>query len=368
MVRLNSERMPPRTDIYEVSLPNRMDVETRFDLITRNAVEVVETQQLRQLLESGKALKGYIGYEPSGYPHIGQGLITAAKIRDMQDAGVEMTIYLADWFAYINEKMGGVMENIVTCGEYMKECFIAAGVEPGRTRFIHSTDIVRDMDYWRLVLDVGQGATLSRVARSLTIMGRKDGDEKTQVAKYVYPLMQVADIFYMDLDIAYAGMDQRKAHMLMRDLADKLGKKKAVAVHTPLISSLVGSGRMDMDVKMSKSKPETAVFLHDPDEEITKKVMKGFCPEKVVEQNPIIEIVQYIVLPFKKRLKIERDSKYGGDVEYADFIALRDDYVAGKLHPMDLKKNVARELVSIVAPIREKITKTEAYKKMRAIK
>jgi len=345
-----------------------MDVETRFDLITRNAIEVVDPDQLRGLLETGRKLKGYIGFEPSGYPHIGQGLITAAKVRDIQDAGVEMTVYLADWFAYINEKMGGIMENIVACGDYMKECFVASGVDPDRTRFIHSTDIVRDVEYWRLVLDVGQNATLSRVARSLTIMGRKDGDDKTQVAKYIYPLMQVADILYMDLDIAYAGMDQRKAHMLMRDVAEKLKRKKAVAVHTPLISSLVGSGRMEMDAKMSKSRPETAVFLHDPDDEITRKIMKGFCPEKVVEQNPIIEIVQYIVLPFRKKVRIERESKFGGDVEYSDFETLKSDYVAGKLHPMDLKKNVASELVSIVAPIRERIMKTDAYHKMRAIK
>jgi tyrosyl-tRNA synthetase len=345
-----------------------MDNETRFELIARNTAEIVEPVQLKGLLESGSRLKGYIGFEPSGYPHIGQGLITSAKVKDMQDAGVEMTIYLADWFAYINEKLGGVMENIVTCGDYMKECFIASGIEPGRTKYIHSTDLVRDIDYWRLVLDVGQSATLSRVARSLTIMGRQEGDEKTQVAKYIYPLMQVADILYMDLDIAYAGMDQRKAHMLMRDIAEKLKRKKAVAVHTPLISSLVGSGRMEMDVKMSKSRPETAVFLHDPDDEIVRKITKGFCPEKVVEQNPIVEIAQYIVFPFKKRMRIERDAKFGGDVEYDEFPALKDDYIAGKLHPMDLKKNVAREVVSIVAPIREKIIKTEAYKKMREIK
>jgi tyrosyl-tRNA synthetase len=345
-----------------------MDAETRFELITRNAIEVVETQQLRGLLDSNRALKGYIGFEPSGYPHIGQGLITTAKIKDMQEAGVEMTVFLADWFAYINEKMGGVMENIVTCGEYMKECFIAAGLDPAKTRFKFASEHVKDPDYWRLVIDVGRNATLSRVARALTIMGREEGSEKSEAAKYIYPLMQVADIYYQDLDIAYAGMDQRKAHMLMRDIAEKLGKKKAVAVHTPLISSLVGSGRMDMDMKMSKSKPETAVFLHDSDEEIAKKIMKGFCPEKVIEQNPIVEIVRYVVLPFRKSLKIERDAKYGGDIEYADFDTIKDDYAAGRLHPMDLKKNVARELVSIVAPIRERITKTDAYHKMRAIK
>jgi len=344
-----------------------MDIETRLNLIIRNTAEVIERDELRTLFENQEHPRGYIGFEPSGYPHIGQVLITAAKIRDMEDAGVEMTIYLADWFAYINEKMGGVMENIVTCGDLLKECFLGAGVDSGKTRFIHSTDIVKDPEYWKLVLDVGQCATLSRVARSLTIMGRQEGDEKTHVSKYVYPLMQVADIFYMDLDIAYAGMDQRKAHMLMRDIAEKLRRKKAVCVHTPLISSLAGAGRMDTDAKMSKSKPESAIFVHDSDAEIMKKISRGYCPEGVIENNPIMEIVEHIIFPYLGRIKIERESRFGGDVEYTDFSELKKDYLERKVHPMDLKRCVGGYVISLVAPIRERVIHSESYKKMQMV-
>ena len=57
--------------------------------------------------------------------------------------------------------------------------------------------------------------------RSITILGRKEG-ESVDFAKLMYPAMQVADIFYMGVNIAHAGMDQRKAHVVARDVATKM--------------------------------------------------------------------------------------------------------------------------------------------------
>lgn len=342
-----------------------MDARERFDLITRNTEEVVDRGQLMALLEKGEGLRGYIGYEPSGYLHVAQGYITASKVIDMQRAGVEMTILLADWHAYINEKMNGVMEDIQACAGYMRECYIALGVDPAGTTFRHASELVRDPDYWQTVIDIGKHASLSRVMRALTIMGRKEGSERTDVAKFIYPLMQVADIYYMDLDIAYAGMDQRRAHMLARDTAERLHRKKPVAVHTPIIGSLQGPGRMEMDAKMSKSRPDTAVYLHDADEDITRKLMKAYCPERVVDANPVLDLVRHIVLPLKGEFRVEREMKHGGDVHYASAEMLVQDYTSGSLHPLDLKRNLARDLVELVAPVRERITRSAAFERMR---
>ncbi len=78
-------------------------------------------------------------------------------------------------------------------------------------------------------------------------MGRKEG-ETVDFAKLIYPPMQVADIFIQGLTIAHAGMDQRKAHVIMRDVALNLrvrplldpasGKIKPVAIHHHLILGL----------------------------------------------------------------------------------------------------------------------------------
>ncbi len=69
-------------------------------------------------------------------------------------------------------------------------------------------------------------------------MGRSAEEGEKDFSKFIYPSMQVADIFYMDMDLAYGGLDQRHAHMLCRDVASKLKLKAPLAVHTPLLPGL----------------------------------------------------------------------------------------------------------------------------------
>jgi tyrosyl-tRNA synthetase len=104
---------------------------------------------------------------------------------------------------------------------------------------------------------------------------------------------------------------------------------------------------------MSKSKPWTAIFIHDTEEEIEKKILKAWCPEKVVEMNPILEIVKYIIFNKVKSFEVEREAKYGGKITYYSYYELEKDYISGNLHPLDLKKNVARVLNEILEPIRK---------------
>ena len=221
-----------------------MDAEERFQLVKRNSEEVVTEQELMELLKEKDNPTAYIGFEPSGFMHIAQGLICARKIKDMQEAGFTVKIFLADWHAFINDKLGGEMENIRVCGEYMKDAFLSLGIDPEKTEFVWASDIITP-DYWEKVLRIAKVSSLARVRRALTIMGRKESEVETDVSKLIYPPMQAADIFQLDVDVAYGGMDQRKAHMLARDAAEKLGWRKPIALHTPLISGLKGGGRMD---------------------------------------------------------------------------------------------------------------------------
>jgi tyrosyl-tRNA synthetase len=190
--------------------------------------------------------------------------------------------------------------------------------------------------------------------------------------------MQAADIFLLDVQIAHAGMDQRKVHMLAYELAPKF-KKKICAMHMHLLPGLQGAGRMNapgvetgaevsidtkveavMDAKMSKSKPDSAIFIHDSESEIKRKISKAFCPEKVIEGNPVIEYAEYLVLR-DKSLKVERPAKFGGDVEFASAEELKQTYSDGKLHPMDLKAAVTRELTEMLKPSRDYFEKHKEY-------
>ena len=338
-----------------------MDVDEKMMIVKRNTVEIVTEDELRKAFEEGRKLKGYIGFEPSGISHIGW-LIWMYKFKDLVDVGVDMILFAATWHAWINDKLGGNMELIRAAAKHVVKVLEAIGVNMSRVKVVYAEDLVEKVDYWEKVIKIAKNVSLNRVKRALTIMGRKADEAELDFSKLIYPLMQVADIFEMDLDIALGGIDQRKAHMLARDVAEKLGYKKPIAIHTPLLPSLKGCGRMEAsmeidealaEIKMSKSKPEGAILLTDDDETIVKKIRNAYCPPRDTENNPVMAIAKYIIFAQgRRKLVIERKPEHGGTIEVYSYEELEKLYKSGLLHPLDLKIAVANELIKIISPIR----------------
>ncbi len=343
-------------DIFKGRYDNsndKMDATERYELITRNAEEIVTEEELMDLLRTKEHPTAYIGFEPSGLVHMGWVLV-ASKIRDLADAGFKVTIFWADWHASINDKLGGDIENIRTCARYMQDCFTALGVPSDKVEYRYASDLVSDTGYWEKVIVVAKATSLSRVKRSMTIMGRSEDEAEVDTSKIFYPILQVTDIFCMDVDLAYAGMDQRRAHMLARDAADKLGWRKPIALHTPLLPGLGGGNRMDpAESKMSKSKPDRNITIHDSKEEISRKMKKAFCPqEKEAEDtNPVLMLCRYVIFPRMGRLVIDRPEKFGGMVAYDSYEELTEAYFGGSLFPLDLKNGVSDALAETLKPV-----------------
>jgi tyrosyl-tRNA synthetase len=329
-----------------------MDLEERYELVAHNAEEIVTTDELRALLADNPRPRAYVGFEPSGLVHAGW-MIVAKKISDLVESGCDMIVFFADWHAYINDKLGGDIERIRTCAHYMEDCFEALGVPRDRVAFRMASELMDDITYWEKVINIGKVSSLSRVKRAMTIMGRTEDEAEVDSSKVLYPLMQAADIFQMDLDIAYAGMDQRRAHMLAREAADKLKWRKPVALHTPLLPGLKGGNRMDpIGSKMSKSDPDSGILIHDSPEDIKRKVSKAFCPPEV-EGNPILAMAKMILFERRDTFVIDRPAKFGGKLEFKSFVELEQTYATGKLHPMDLKNGVAAGMVETLEPVRQ---------------
>lgn len=336
-----------------------MDAAERYDLVMRNVEEAVTDDELRELIETKENPTAYIGFEPSGLVHMGW-VMVASKIVDLVDAGFEVSVLWADWHASINDKLGGDMENIRTCARYMEDCFTALGVPEDKVKYLYVSELVDDVEYWEKVIQVAKVTSLNRVRRAMTIMGRSEDEAEVDTSKIFYPILQATDIFCMDVDLAYAGMDQRRAHMLARDAADKLGWKKPVALHTPLIPGLAGGNRMDpVESKMSKSKPERNISIHDTSEEIKKKMRKAFCPmdRESEDTNPVLMLCRYIIFPRLGKFDIDRPEKFGGPVSYANYGELTDAYFGEELFPLDLKNGVADAISEILKPVSEKFEK-----------
>ncbi len=340
----------------------------KLERLTANTEEVVTIEELKTVLNKDKP-KAYIGFEPSGTVHLGWKICTN-KIKDFLDCGFDFTVLLADWHAYINDKLDGDIEKIKLCGRYMEDCFASMGVDKDKVHFVYASDYVGDSKYWELVLRTSKATSVKRVKRAMDIMGRDEDEAERDLSKLFYPAMQVSDIFYLDLDVAYGGMDQRHAHMLARDVSKKIGRKPPVAIHTPLLTGLQAGGRMDpIEAKMSKSKPDSMISIHDDPASVKKKISKAFCPEKQIEGNPILEICKYVIFPGLDTdvFLIERPEKFGGNVEFENYIDLEQAFANG-LHPLDLKNATASHVNKILEPVHQYFEQhTENYDKMKEL-
>ncbi|WP_415282600.1 tyrosine--tRNA ligase [Candidatus Nitrososphaera sp. FF02] len=339
-----------------------MDVQERIALVRKEPTEEVITEgELQALFETKSRPRHYIGLEISGILHLGSLILTGFKINDFIKAGIDCTVFLADWHTYINDKLGGDWQKIREVSQYYSDAF--RFFCPGVNIVTGSDLYAKAPDYWENFVRFSKHMTLARTMRSLTIMGRKE-TENMDLGQLLYPPMQSVDIRALDLDIVHSGMDQRKIHMLVREIFPKMGWKPPVCVHHHLLPGLAEPVKLGLDEntsedtkvssKMSKSKPASGILIHDDEKAIREKISKAFCPVGVAEGNPVLELVRYVAFHEFSEFTIERPAKYGGSTTYGSYSEVEDDFVAKKIHPMDLKNATATYVNRIIEPVQKR--------------
>ncbi|MBA3285898.1 MAG: tyrosine--tRNA ligase, partial [Nitrosopumilus sp.] len=349
-----------------------MDIEEKMSLVQRPPTdEVVTADELRSLFETNSSPKHYIGLEISGKLHLGSLILTGFKINDFIKAGIKSNVFLADWHTYINNKLNNDWSLISKISKYYEKAFkfFCPGVN-----IIHGSKLYEDTDdYWKNFVLFSKQITLSRILRSLTIMGRTEKDA-LDFSQLLYPSMQSVDIKALDLDIVQAGTDQRKIHMLVREVFPKLNWKTPISVHHHLLPGLsepiLAHAAPNHDIttttttnneslptpfnterriedskvfsKMSKSNPSSSILIHDSEKDILYKINKAYCPLGVSADNPILEIIKHVIFHQYDEFIVERPAKYGGRISYYSYDDLQKDYAQNKVHPKDLKMTTSR--------------------------
>lgn len=353
-----------------------MDTETKMDIVRGIGEEIITEKELRELFETKTHPIAYDGFEPSGIAHIPFGVLRPLLIKDLLKTGIKFKLWIADWFGWINNKMGGDLEQIRKVGEYFIEVWKAAGVDSKKVEFVWASDSM-NQEYWRKVILVAKNTSVKRATRALTIMGRKEG-EMLEVAQYFYPVMQTTDIFHLECDITQLGLDQRRANILAREVGPKLGWGKPVVVSHHMLMGLEGrkepegfasDRNRDVEItsKMSKSKPQTCIYVHDSKKDIANKMNKAFCEPKNIQNNPPLEYVKHIIFRAFKEFNVDRPSKFGGPLSFGSFEEVEKTFRKGNLHPLDLKKGVAEYLDILIKPIREYFEKNKKAKELYSI-
>ncbi|MDO8628731.1 MAG: tyrosine--tRNA ligase [Nanoarchaeota archaeon] len=347
-----------------------MDINKRLALIKEVGEEIITEEDLKTLLETKKKPIAYDGFEPSGHPHIAQGILRAINVNKMIKAGIHFKMYAADWHGWANLKFGGDLEKIQTAGDYLIEVWKAAGMDTDQVEFIRAVDVVDNQDYWKKVIRVAQHATVNRIIRCGQIMGRKEQDIQ-QASQIIYPCMQAADIFEFEADITQLGMDQRKVNILAREIGPKIGYWKPVVVSHHMLMGLqkppaenIDAAERAIAMKMSKSRPETAIFMTDDEETVNKKITNAYCPEGTIKDNPLAEYLRYIIFEKFPKIIIERPTKFGGDLTLYNYQEFEKNYQEKKIHPLDLKKTVATYINELLQPVRKHFTTNKKAKQL----
>ncbi|MFS8160439.1 MAG: tyrosine--tRNA ligase [Candidatus Roizmanbacteria bacterium] len=313
--------------------------------------EILGLDTFEKLLSDGVSINHYIGFEISGLVHLGTGLMTGIVVKRLQDLGINTSFYLADWHSWINDKLGGDREFISKVSrEYFQKAMLVsakiAGADQSKIKIVEGSALYHNNDrYWQTMVELSKNLTLSRVIKSTAIMGRTES-ASMPFAFMLYPPMQCSDIFEMEAHIAHAGMDQRKIHVIAREVAEKLSihplldadgnKLKPIAIHHRLLLGLQKPSSWPLpdgeekdvirtQMKMSKSVKGSAIFIQDSELEIREKLKAAFCPEKETSYNPVIDWAEH----------------------------LKSDFANGLLHPVDLKNAMAEALIELLAPARE---------------
>ena len=357
------------------------NITERANRIRSVGVEVIGGDGLESLLQKKPTVYAYDGFEPSGRMHIAQGLIRSINTNKITSSGVKFKFWVADWFATMNLKMGGDAKAIRKAGELMIHTWKACGMDLTNVEFIWASEEIakRPVEYFTLMLDIATKFNLNRIIRCGQIMGRKDFDddgESTSIpmddiisslksSQIFYPVMQCADIFFLGVDICSLGLDQKKVNVLAIEYCDKIKRKfKPVIVSHPMLMGLDGSD------KMSKSNPDSAIFMDDPEQEVNRKIKKAYCKPGDVDVNPILEYFKYIVFEKEENgVKIERvnyETKETTLETYATYEELKEAFRTEYLYPNDLKSALQSYLKQYMDPVRAYFASNPEVQKLSA--
>jgi len=338
-----------------------MTPEEKFELITRNLQEVVDEEKLKSILAE-RNLKVYWGTAPTGKPHIGY-FVAMFKIRDLLNAGCEVTILFADIHAFL-DNMKSSIEELSFRTEYyefiIKNMLKSVGADISKLKFVKGSEFQFDKDYTFDMYKISSLANTRDTQRAGAEVVKQIANPK--MSNLLYPILQALDEIYLKVDAQFGGVDQRKIFMFAREFLPAIGYSKQIHLMNPMIGGLQPGG------KMSASNPNSKIDILDSEKIVRKKLNKGFCEEGNIEENWFLDFASTVMFPHlkdeNKIFIINRPEKFGGPIEYKDFLELRSAFANKQLHPADLKLGIIDYVNNLLKPIREEAEKQEIAKLM----
>lgn len=338
-----------------------MKPEEKLALLKRNTQEIIKEEELLDLIKKKKNPVIYLGTAITGRPHIGY-FVWVLKMADFIKAGFTVKVLLADIHGALDNCPWEVLEKRYRYYEaIIPLMFTAVGADPNKVQLVKGSSFQLENKY---ILDLLKLTTFTTIhdAKKAGSEVVKFGDNP-KLSGLLYPLMQALDEVYLNADVQYGGVDQRKILMYARENLPKLNYSPRVEVMTPLLPGLTGK-------KMSASDPKSKIDLLDDEKIVQNKIQSAYCEEGNIQDNGVLAFLKNVILTLKQdageKFIIERLDKFGGNIEFSTYEEVERAFISKKLHPLDLKIGLAKEINKLLIPLQknknrlEKIAK-EAY-------
>lgn len=299
---------------------NSLSIDQQIELLSVGTVQLVSAEDLKKKLTKGRPLIVKLGADPTAPDlHLGHAVVLS-KLKQFQEFGHQVIFLIGDFTARIGDPTGKsktrppltdeeIAHNTAT---YFAQ--VSKILDPKKT-------IIRFNSEWLEKLSSKDFVTLCAKSTLARVIEREDFSNRIKLHESIgfhellYPLMQGYDSVALQADVELGGTDQTFNLLMGRFLQEQYKQEPQVIMTTPLLEGLDGVQ------KMSKSLGNTIGLMESADQafgklmSISDRLMWRY-------MELLLHIPRLTISTFQERV------------------------AAGTTHPMELKKQMAQDIVS----------------------
>jgi len=301
-----------------------LPVDGQLDLLQKGAAEIIRVADLRERLEesrkTGRPLRVKAGFDPTAPDlHLGH-TVLMRKLRHFQQLGHTVIFLVGDFTSLIGDPTGRnvtrkplTREQINENAETYKEQVFRI-LDPEKTEVRYNSEWLGKLDY-EGTIRLTAHFTVSQMLERDEFHKRFQAEQPISLHELLYPVMQGYDSVALECDVELGGTDQKFNLLCGRELQRHYGQKPQIVLMTPILEGTDGVQ------KMSKSL-NNAIGINEPPQEMYGKLMS---------------ISDELMWKYWVLLS---------DLKQSEIDALKADVAAGRAHPMDVKKRLARTITA----------------------
>jgi tyrosyl-tRNA synthetase len=324
-----------------------MTPKEKLKIIKRNLQEILGEEELDNIINNKKPIKVYWGTMPTGSISIAY-FFPMLKIADFLKANCKVKILNADIHAALDSVPWPILEKrFLYYKEAITNILNFLNVDIKKLEFVKGSNIQLQPKYFEDLLKLSTLTSVKEATKAASEAVKTAQGDNVKLSGLIYPLMQALDEQYLDVDVQFAGLDQRKILVFAREFLPKIGYKPRIELMTPMIRGLVGE-------KMSSSIESTKIDLLNTPKEVIRKIKNAdFATGN--SDNGVMSLLKHFIFVLKSDKKetliIERPEKFGGNLQFSNYQDLEKQFLENKIHPLDIKNSLAKEINLILRKI-----------------